>query len=225
MNKKFKLILIVFGIIICLWIIGRVTNMLQWYSSPTNSNYPSIKKGARFFASNLVRPKRFNFICYYATTPEFGKQIWTHRLCGLEGDKIEIRNGNLFVNNVYVDSLFSLAHDYILPANEMDKVNAFEKIDESFIQSFSSDSNIIFLSDKTIVTHFKKIRRQILAKEYIDKFILKQYSEPWNQDNFGPLIVPGGKYFVLGDNRMNSNDSRYIGFIDKSNYVATVLGR
>jgi signal peptidase I len=41
------------------------------------------------------------------------------------------------------------------------------------------------------------------------------------RDNWGPLVVPEDRYFVLGDNRDESLDSRYWGFIQPSQ----VMGR
>ncbi len=39
--------------------------------------------------------------------------------------------------------------------------------------------------------------------------------------SFGPVTVPDGQYFMLGDNRDNSADSRYFGFVPRS----AILGR
>lgn len=54
------------------------------------------------------------------------------------------------------------------------------------------------------------VNGEALVEDYID--------HPTSVD-FGPYTVPEGKIFVMGDNRANSSDSRYVGAIDEDMIV------
>ena len=42
--------------------------------------------------------------------------------------------------------------------------------------------------------------------------------------NFGPIRVPAEKFFVMGDNRNNSHDSRYFGFVARREIIGEATG-
>ncbi len=65
-------------------------------------------------------------------------------------------------------------------------------------------------------------------KHHIDERIFRprsgnSFSFESRRDNFGPVNIPEGSYFMMGDNRDDSADSRYFGFLPENLVVGRPL--
>jgi signal peptidase I len=74
----------------------------------------------------------------------------------------------------------------------------------------ATEGDVIEERNKTVYVNKKAVLEPYV--QHFDKAVRSDGMEP--RDNFGPLIVPKNKIFVMGDNRDQSYDSRYWGFVD-----------
>jgi signal peptidase I len=130
---------------------------------PSESMLPTLEVNDRLIIEKISyhfkAPQRGDVVVFNPTKTlqeQNFKDAFIKRVIGLPGEKVEVKNGTVFVNG------------------------------------------------------------QPLAEKYIEE-------EP--NYNYGPVEVPDNQYLVLGDNRNNSYDSHYWGFVPRENLIGKAAVR
>jgi signal peptidase I len=136
---------------------------------PSGSMLPTLQINDRLIIDkisyNFSNPKRGDIVVFNPTAAleqQKFKDAFIKRVIGLPGDRVDVRNGKVFING------------------------------------------------------------KVLKEKYIDE--APKYN--WSSTELTPDgIVPPGHYLVLGDNRNNSYDSHYWGFVPKDKIVGKAIVR
>jgi signal peptidase I len=155
-----------------------MTFVVQAFQIPTGSMDPTLQIGDFLLVNKFV----------YTRPVGFADRLLLPRKALKRHDIVVFKNPN------------NLAQDYVkrLIAQEGEKVEIKDKQ--------------VFVNDQPLTEPFKvHIDSQIISRNGSNQYNVDA------RDNFGPVVVPPGFCFVMGDNRDDSFDSRYWSYLPLDN--------
>lgn len=201
-------------------------NDIKAFKNTTIANEPTLRLNSGMIISKSKIPNHNDFIVYNYKSEINGDEIRIHKLVAKENDTLTIVDGVVYINKKNIDEGKNFIHFYKIPKLDYLNIKKRENIsDEFYAFPVGKDSVNAMLEDNLAEKYNWKAGRQIRKSGIADNSIKKIYGKDWNEDNFGPLIIPKNKVFVIGENRHNSEDSRYIGLIDVSQILGVVISK
>ena len=215
-------------IILLLFFFSVKWSFADHYHVPTGSMLPTIEPGDRLYVDKCAYDLRIPFtdiIIGETGTIERGDIVvfkhpkdpsinYVKRLIGLPGDHVEIFNGFIKINGEltlevpeqYYRNLLRLTYspDKLIRSDDDIKCEPF----------FYGES--IITSHENLIGQDELIGHDELVS--VRKYKVKRTPRS-SWDHHMNFIVPEGRYFVMGDNRDNSSDSRIWGFVPENNVI------
>ncbi|MCI5077417.1 signal peptidase I [Oricola sp.] len=180
------------------------TLLFQPFSIPSGSMRPTLLEGDYLFVSKFAygyskhslpfSPDIFSGRIWEGTPKRGDVAVFKHpvsnvdyikRVIGLPGDRIQMKNGQLFINDEPVK------RELTGQINDPDVTEKVGPVDV-YVETLPNG-----VSYRTL-----------------------DLSPNSTADNTREFVVPEGHYFMMGDNRDNSNDSRFgVGYVPLENFV------
>lgn len=184
-------------------VLGSLRSALaDWNDVPTGSMKPTILEGDRVFVNKMAYDLRFPFTLWRLAE-------WDNPKAGDIVVFFSPHDGKRLVKRVVgtpgdvLEMRVGRLHVNGAPAK-------YDQIDETAKAHYGvrDAERYVFFSESVehVVTHPILIAPDQLSVR-----------------NFGPVTVPEGKYFMMGDNRDESFDSRYFGFVERRQIVGRAI--
>ena len=169
----------------------------DWNIVPTGSMKPTILVGDRIFVNKLAYDLKIPYTTLHIAQwgdPQRGDIVVFYS--PVDGKRLVKR-----VVGIPGDSIAMLNNQLIINNEKI----TYEPINNSKMNALSS---IMDANQHGFIENLSHTRHPVMITPQRPSL-----------RSFGPLTIPEGKYFMMGDNRDNSADSRYFGFVERSRVV------
>jgi len=184
-------------LILAIVVFAARSSFADWNDVPTGSMKPTILEGDRVFVNKLAYDLKIPFTTWHLAE-------WANPKCGdivvFYSPQDEVR---------LVKRVIGLPGDMIELRNEHLVVNG-EPVEYGKLSTIISGQLTVAEQGQSQFAT-EQLPTQTHAVMAIPSLPAKR--------NFGPVKVPEGHYFMLGDNRDNSFDSRYFGMVERRRIV------
>ncbi|MBL4592924.1 MAG: signal peptidase I [Flavobacteriales bacterium] len=229
--KPIAIVIIVVGFLILLKF------QFPHYGVASVSMSPALSQGDIILVNKFIKGDKIanNDVCVFESNDE---EIIC-RIVALPGDKLEIVDGVLFINDIEQDEInTSFTYKVLLgnhpPLVENDLMLLLHPVNQ--YEEYTAELTRNQANEIAQLKFVKSISKIIHPKGYHYSFkenpiFPHHYSFNWSRDNFGPIIIPKkgdnlsliNYYFAMGDNRHQSLDSRFSGFIPEENIIGKMV--
>jgi signal peptidase I len=173
----------------------------DWYVVPTGSMKPNIVEGDRIFANKLAYDLKVPY-----TTLQIG-----HWADPKRGDIVVFKSP--VESKTLVKRVIGIPGDRIEMKDNKLVINGKSLTYEPLVQKqFENLSSLRGFDYQFVMEDLDGRQHPIMHMLYQNAF-----------RSFDAVVVPEGKYFMMGDNRDNSHDSRFFGFVDRKSILGKAI--